>query len=202
MRIRRPRSTCVSAQSDQGLRYSITYKMYQSRANARTRLCACAGWIWTCILRMFEDTFLLSVAHMILHSDKIDEPGHSISDKTAYVPSENYDQHAHPRSLISLRCPSEDALAPRRLSCEDSDQTTRMRRLIWIFAGHTCNIVKNDVPGLKYLNSKPVCVIILCWMNRTSLYDVLYFEEFIWPTTQISFLYWILWSVISSSCSL
>ena len=32
---------------------------------------------------------------------------------------------------------------------EDSDQTARMRRLIRVFAGRTCNIVGNAVPRLK-----------------------------------------------------
>ena len=29
---------------------------------------------------------------------------------------------------------------------EDSDQTARMRKLIWVFAGGTCNLVRNTAP--------------------------------------------------------
>ena len=32
------------------------YRMYKWRANTQMRLCACAEWIWLCILRMFEAT--------------------------------------------------------------------------------------------------------------------------------------------------
>ena len=40
------------------------------------------------------------------------------------------------------------SLATHRVSCEDSDQTARMRRLIWFFAGRTCNLEGNAVPRL------------------------------------------------------
>ena len=41
----------------------------------------------------------------------------------------------------SLRCPHEEKLGPqlsieRTAKCEDSDQTGRVSRLIWVFAGH------------------------------------------------------------------
>ena len=35
------------------------------------------------------------------------------------------------------------------MPCEDSDQTARMRRLIWVFAGGTFNLVGNAVSLLK-----------------------------------------------------
>ena len=50
------------------------------------------------------------------------EQGHSISYKTACTPCEDLDQTAHPpHRLVSLRCPSEDALDPflPRQPCED-----------------------------------------------------------------------------------
>ena len=37
---------------------------------------------------------------------------------------------------------------------EDFYQTSRMRRLIWVFAGRTCNLVGNTVPRLR-CNIKP-----------------------------------------------
>ena len=41
----------------------------------------------------------------------------------------------------SLRCPHKETLHPWLFNApsEDSDQTARMRRLIWIFAGRTCS---------------------------------------------------------------
>ena len=73
------------------------------------------------------------------------EPPHDKTNKMACVPSEDSDQPGHPPSLISLRC--EDAQADLSLRCalnadsEDSDQTGRMSRLIWVFDGRTCHFV-------------------------------------------------------------
>ena len=43
------------------------------------------------------------------------------------------------------------SLATGRVPCEDSDQTARMRRLIWIFAGHTSSFVGNSVSRLLFV---------------------------------------------------
>ena len=75
------------------------------------------------------------------------EPGHSISyNEIACAPSEDSAQPAYPCSLIRVF-----AKDLRRLQAdsEDSDQTARMRRLIWVFDGHTCNLVGNAVPRLN-----------------------------------------------------
>ena len=40
------------------------------------------------------------------------------------------------------------SLATHRVPFEDSDQTAWMRRLIWVFAGRTCNLVGNAVSCL------------------------------------------------------
>ena len=50
-------------------------------------------------------------------------------------------------------------LAIHRLPCEDSDQTVRMRRLIWILAERTCNIVGNRIFG----SNVPWGI---CWKRR------------------------------------
>ena len=47
------------------------YKMYQWRANTRMKLCACAGWIWSCAfcacsMRMFKSIFSLDTAHILI----------------------------------------------------------------------------------------------------------------------------------------
>ena len=52
-------------------------------------------------------------------------------------------------------------LATNRVSCEDSDQTARLRRLIRVFTGHTCSFVGNAV--LKQLS-----VILATIKNKTN----------------------------------
>ena len=84
------------------------------------------------VIRYFQtQIFQCSVAKIFI------EPGPSISYKTACTPSKDPDQPAHPHF---------GSLATHRVSCnENSDQTARMRRLVCIFAGCTCNIVGNAV---------------------------------------------------------
>ena len=52
---------------------------------------------------------------------------------------------------------------PKRLQAdsEDSDQTARMRRLIWVFAGRTWNLVTGSVVISSYIMIKCLCVITL-----------------------------------------
>ena len=51
------------------------------------------------------------------------------------------------RSVSSLSAWRRDGfLATHTVPCEDSDQTVQMHKLIWAFAGRTCNIVVNAVP--------------------------------------------------------
>ena len=65
------------------------------------------------------------------------------------VSSEDSDQPGHPPSLISLQCPHEEKkgqdLAIFRMHSEDSDQTGRMPRLSWVFAGRTGHFVGFDM---------------------------------------------------------
>ena len=51
--------------------------------------------------------------------------------------------------LSTWRCL--ETLATHRVPCEDSDRTARMRRLIWVFSGRTCNLVGNAVPSTYYM---------------------------------------------------
>ena len=39
----------------------------------------------------------------------------------------------------------------RRLHFADSNQTAEMRRLFWVFAGGTCNFVRNFMSRINYL---------------------------------------------------
>ena len=59
-----------------------------------------------------------------------------------YVPSEDSDQPGHPLSLIRL-CPQWLGKDPSFLHAdrEDTDQTGRMPRLIWVFNGRTDHFV-------------------------------------------------------------
>ena len=58
---------------------------------------------------------------------------HSISYKIASASSKNSDHPAHPRSLISLCCPPDDALDPwLPTECPAKTQIERRRRLIRI----------------------------------------------------------------------
>ena len=43
-------------------------------------------------------------------------------------------------------------LVINRARSEDIDQTARMRRLFWVFARRTCNLLGHAVPLLKYSN--------------------------------------------------
>ena len=50
-------------------------------------------------------------------------------------------------------------LATRRVPCENSDQTARMRRLIWVFAERPCKLAGNAVPQPIYehcISDQPV----------------------------------------------
>ena len=48
-------------------------------------------------------------------------------------------------------CRGYGSLAAHRVTCEDSDQTAWMRRLIWVFTGRICHLAGNAVPRLKIL---------------------------------------------------
>ena len=64
------------------------------------------------------------------------------------------DQPVYPQTDQCLLCPPEDALgylATHRVSCKDSDQTARKRRLICVLAGYTCDLEGNSVSRLKQL---------------------------------------------------
>ena len=72
------------------------------------------------------------------------EPPHNKTNKMTCAPSEDTDQPRHPPSLIrSLLSAwgSIGSLATHWAHSEDSDQTARMPRQIWVFAGHTCHFV-------------------------------------------------------------
>ena len=76
----------------------------------------------------------------------------SIFYKFACAPSEDSDQPAHPRSLIRIFARALwVAKDPKRLQADGkcSGMHTQMRRLVWVFAWRTYNIVGNAVSYLK-----------------------------------------------------
>ena len=65
------------------------------------------------------------------------------TNKMACAPSEDSDQPGHPPDQ-SFRFPHEESLSPYlpiERTVEDSDQTGRMPRLIWVFAGRKDHFV-------------------------------------------------------------
>ena len=66
---------------------------------------------------------------------------------------EDSDQPGYPPSLISLRCPHEEAFGPWLPSerTAKTDQSGRTPRLIWVFARRTCHSVGFVVLRLIYV---------------------------------------------------
>ena len=72
------------------------------------------------------------------------EPAHDKTKTMACAPSEDWDQPGHPPCLIrvfAVRMKKAWSIATYSAHSEDSDQTVRMPRLIWVFAGRTCHFV-------------------------------------------------------------
>ena len=89
------------------------------------------------------------------------EPPPYKTNKMAIAPSEDTDQPVHPPSLIW----SESLLSAWRnigfsathwAHCEDSDQTGRMPKLIWVFAGHKGHFVRFVMRWLTFRK----CILI------------------------------------------
>ena len=93
---------------------------------------------------------------------KIFEPAHDKTNRMACAPSEDSDHPGHPPSLIrvfavfvpaqsdhSLRCARNRYPRFLHVDSEDSYQTGRMPRLIWVFVGRTCHFVGFVMRWLK-----------------------------------------------------
>ena len=82
----------------------------------------------------------------MLHQCYYNWAWHDKNNKIACEPSEDSDQPGHPSSLIrvfSVHMKKQWVLsyqATHWVLSEDSDQTRRMSRLIWVFNGRTSNI--------------------------------------------------------------
>ena len=93
-----------------------------------------------------------------VHDDEIlsktNGPPHDKTKKMTYVPSENSDSAwSSAQSDQSSQCAQWVAKDPNFLHADskDSDQTGRMPRLIWVFAGRTCHFVGFVMKWLKSL---------------------------------------------------
>ena len=77
------------------------------------------------------------------------ELGLSMSHKTACRPVKTQTRLWSALVYKSYRYPLEDtfgSLTTHRVLCEDSDQTSRMCKLVWVFAVSRCNHVENAEP--------------------------------------------------------
>ena len=88
------------------------------------------------------DVAIITVSSLGIMSVKISEPDREKTYSHLSMTKENSNQPAYSHSLIrecSLSTWRQVAsLLLQNAHSEDSDQTARMRRLIWIFAGRTC----------------------------------------------------------------
>ena len=90
------------------------------------------------------------------------EPPHDKTNKMICALSEDFDQPGHPPNLIRVlvvRMKKLGSLATHWVLSEDSYQTGRMPRMIWVFTGHTCHFVGFVMRPLKcgiifYLSSQ------------------------------------------------
>ena len=103
--------------------------------------------MWLCAQRRPRsawDSFSASVSVLVLLSSHhlcfisvlnfgLFEPPHDKTNEMACAPSEDSDQHWHPLSLIRVFAVVQWVAK----GSEDSDETGRMHRLFWVFAGRT-----------------------------------------------------------------
>ena len=117
-------------------------------------LCLCSKYVFiafgplfllACPQSFFKYLFIEKQLSSIPRSvESTFEPPHDKTNKMACAPSEDSDQPGHPPSLIRVfACAQLVAKEPSFLhvDSEDSDQTKRMPRLNWVFAGRTCHYV-------------------------------------------------------------
>ena len=107
---------------------------------------------------------MLNFYGTILSPNITNEPPHDKTNIMTCAPSEDSDLPVHPPSLIRVFvCAQWVANDPSFLhvDSEDSDQTGRMLRLIWVFAGLTCHLVGFVMRQLKCLYEHRIAVIKL-----------------------------------------
>ena len=79
-----------------------------------------------------------------LSAHAVFEPLHVETNKMTFAPSDDSDQPGHAPSLIkvfAVRMKEHSVLSYPLSACENSDQTVRMPRLIWVIGGRTDHFV-------------------------------------------------------------
>ena len=135
----------TKAQSDQRLCCSVprqysTSSFYIRNSKPLASLCSWAGQLESTLVANPEDRFSRDEAHIMAErlralALKSFEPPHDKTNKMACAPSKNSDQPGQPPSLIRVL-----AVHMKKawvLSYPLSVQRGRLRRLIWVFTGHT-----------------------------------------------------------------
>ena len=82
----------------------------------------------------------------------LEESPHDKTNKMACAPSEDSDQYGYPPSMIrvfAVAWRNLGSFATHKAHSEDSYQTGRMPRLIWVFGGRTCHFVGFDMRRLR-----------------------------------------------------
>ena len=95
-------------------------------------------------MKLFEPCLYLMIRHLVNNATLWQNQQNGCS------PSEHSDQSRHPPSLSECSLYAEMDPSLLYADSEDSDQTGRMPRLIWVFAGRTCHFVGFVMRWLKW----------------------------------------------------
>ena len=110
-----------------------------------------SGRFWGYVALTQSDLRIPSQGPLTLKSER------NVRKRTFWrAPNEESNNPAHPRILITWRIFA--SLAIQNAPSEDSDQTARMRRLIWIFAGRTW-------PKVFFWCSSSRFMLLLFWLR-------------------------------------
>ena len=106
------------------------------------------------VLKNCRNRHFRGISFFMVHIST-NEPPHDKTNKMACAPSlDSSDQPGHPPSLIrvfAVRMKKAWVIATHWAQSEDSGQTGRMPRLIWVFVGRTCHFVGFVTRRLKLL---------------------------------------------------
>ena len=87
------------------------YRIYQWKANAQMRFCACPGWCVSSHFAHARRHFFLDSIHLII------EPAYDKTNNMACAPSEDSDQPGHPPYPIRVCCALNRLLRTQAFSC-------------------------------------------------------------------------------------
>ena len=147
----RPRSACASVQSDQGLHGPLT-ELFDSVERIKWQLKSYN------ITNVLNDLNIITKMGFRLIRSKYNYiilyvPPHQKTHPWTLAPCEDSDQPAHSHRLIRIFTGVFGIAKDSKFlhaDNEDSNQTARMRRLIWICVGCTCLKVRFHMLRFKY----------------------------------------------------